>query len=334
MKQAVVSALEAGPRHGASGAFMCCALAWSVRKRQVAKNNKRRCATGCDCIHLMVREAVHVAPSGGQMATPGGGLDRSQDGVLSSALTEHSTVPYSTAHDAPQVEPESGSKPAAKPEPTPAPSCIAIDIAKEWAETYGLRNGDPADFDRLLRSQGATDTPADQPPSDKDAKLWDEILGVITWMKGINKDRYWLKRISGSADFVRCYKKMHEQFLKCGGSEATIKAASSFPEKFFAPKRPKKQELPLSEKEIARLVGAEAGTVAVAEEEEGDTFAVEDVKDTDGLEPSAEAAPLCAVCGLNETTFCERDQEYYAACEECRKQVVIRLPEIAGRRSV
>ena len=60
IKQAVVSALEAGPRHGASGAFMCCALAWSARKKQVAKNSKQKCVTGCDCIYVMVREAVHL----------------------------------------------------------------------------------------------------------------------------------------------------------------------------------------------------------------------------------------------------------------------------------
>jgi hypothetical protein len=52
--------LEAGPRHGASGAFMCCALAWSARKKQVAKNSKQKWVTGCDCIYAMVREAVHV----------------------------------------------------------------------------------------------------------------------------------------------------------------------------------------------------------------------------------------------------------------------------------
>jgi len=45
------------------------------------------------------------------------------------------------------------------------------------------------------------------------------IHHVMAWMMFINNDGYWKSRIHSVKDFVRCYPKMHEQYLKCGGDD-------------------------------------------------------------------------------------------------------------------
>ena len=124
------------------------------------------------------------SPESDRSATPGpvksarGGPVGSEEGVLSSALTKHSTVPYRTDADA--YLHNSETKPAATPEPAPAPSKLAINIAKEWGETYGLPNGDPVDFEKFLRKQGVEPKHSENELwNDKAVTMWDEILGVI-----------------------------------------------------------------------------------------------------------------------------------------------------------
>jgi len=65
-------------------------------------------------------------------------------------------------------------------------------------------------------------------PGDTTELLWsqliedygEDVVQVLRWAMFINKDRYWLKaRINSVEDFARCFEKMHEQYLKCGGPE-------------------------------------------------------------------------------------------------------------------
>jgi uncharacterized protein YdaU (DUF1376 family) len=50
-------------------------------------------------------------------------------------------------------------------------------------------------------------------------KYGETVPDVMAWMMFINNDGYWKNRIHSVADFTRCFPKMFEQYVKCGGSE-------------------------------------------------------------------------------------------------------------------
>ena len=99
----------------------------------------------------------------------------------------------------------------------------------------------------------------------------DDIAGVYLWMDLVNKDRYWSGRVSDWTDFKRCYPKMYQQFVKCGGHPTAVKAYQ----------RERKKTRGKSYDEMA----AEAVAKIIPESDDyGETFSVEDVPDKDGLE--------------------------------------------------
>jgi hypothetical protein len=81
----------------------------------------------------------------------------------------------------------------------------------------------------------------------------EDIEGIIMWMAYVNNDQYWLKRITGSADFVRAFRKIYDQYTRCGGYKTAQVAARLAHER------------------------VQAAT------EDMETFRVEDVDETDGL---------------------------------------------------
>jgi len=163
--------------------------------------------------------------------------------VLGSNGESNSTVPYRTGavshQDDKTLKPE---KPTETPEQTEVIKSQAIQIAETFWDPYEelpSENTDISNFEMLLRSNPHITV--------------EDIHGVIMWMLCVNKDSYWLKRMTNSADFVRAFRKMHEQYEKCGGYKVAVAAQRIAQEK------------------------------ADAMQSDGETFAVEDVDETDGL---------------------------------------------------
>lgn len=119
------------------------------------------------------------------------------------------------------------------------PSTIANELTREWTQTFKLPEGNPADFEMLLRSEG-------QKPNsslEESGELWGEIENVMWWMKLISKDLttkelYWWPRMTSSAVFVRCYPVMKKQYLTFG-AEAVNVARKAFEVEEEKKKRPK-----------------------------------------------------------------------------------------------
>lgn len=159
------------------------------------------------------------------------------------------TVPSGTVaitHDKSQkTTTNTKSNPTETPEQTELIKNQAIQIDGFWTSFDDLPgdNCDISNFEMLLRSNPHITV--------------QDVQGVIMWMLCVNKDSYWLKRMTSSTDFVRAFRKMHEQYEKCGGYKVAVVAQ--------------------------RIAEQKADEQRLAASDGMETFKITDVDDSDGL---------------------------------------------------
>ena len=150
------------------------------------------------------------------------------------------------------------------------------------------------------------------PESEADIPVWTELIrknggpvyedlaipNVMAWMMFINNDGYWKGRIHSVKDFARCYPTMYEQYLKCGGDdlrEALLVAGRKYAESLET-----FEVVPLADEwdpgachvDCLHAPGKEPlhhryctnvpeGGSVMGEDEDGESFKVEDVEISD-----------------------------------------------------
>jgi hypothetical protein len=127
-----------------------------------------------------------------------------------------------------------------------------------------------------------------------------DVVQVLRWAMFINKDRYWLNaRINSVVDFARCFSKMHEQYLKCGGPE--LEKALEFADDKYCSEH-------------------QDHVMKVAEQYGGESFQVED--------DSAGFQRVCLEDGCTSRLVVEPGQ---TKCRQCRG---VKMCSNCGRRPI
>lgn len=190
-------------------------------------------------------------------------------GVVKGSVTgeETTTVRDSTAQSVASSKNDKSEKPEKQTDTET--SRRAMEFVEGYWDIYNLfpaKNvsevvDDPGNFEKLLTANPNLTI--------------EDLHGVLIWMIYVNNEQYWLKNVvHNSGDFCRAFRKMHEQYEKCGGYKVAKVAERAANQKEADEKASLATLNDPRHQEVMRMMEADL---------EPETFRMIDIDDADGL---------------------------------------------------